>query len=59
MHMAGHAAVGDSLQSTLIQKLYLIFLDWDKNKKCFANYFQLQRHVSHEEFNAYGSQWNT
>lgn len=59
MDMAGYAAVGDSFQSTLIQKQYLIFLDWDKNKKCFANGFQLQRRVSHEEFNVYGRQWNT
>lgn len=59
MDMAGYTAVGDSFQSTLIQKQYFIFLDWDKNKKCFANSLQLQRHVSHEEFNAYGRQWNT
>lgn len=43
MEMAGYAALGDSFQSTLIQKKYLIFLDWDTDKKCFANSFQLQR----------------
>lgn len=37
MDMAGYAAVGDSFQSTLIQKQYLIFLDWDKNKNHFAS----------------------
>lgn len=37
MDMADYSAVGDSFQSTLIQKPYLIFLDWDKKSKKESN----------------------
>lgn len=37
MDMVDYSAVGDSFQSTLIQKQYLIFLDWDKKNEKESN----------------------